>query len=140
MAALLEGPKSPKELAEITGMRRSEVEVVLVSLRASGLVREEEVRGLLRRRTVYLLTEEGMREAREARRRLELIADEIRRKAGEGDVEGLEELLTGSALFLPLLLNLHLIDLVLLQGLGAYGWFPEEGYDEGGAGEEWVEF
>jgi DNA-binding MarR family transcriptional regulator len=135
LAALLEGPRSLKELAELTGLRRAEVEMVLVSLKASGLVMEEEVRGLLRRRTVYLLTEEGMREAREARRRLELIADEIRRKAGEGDVEGLEELLTGYSLFLPLLLNLHLIDLVLLQGLGAYEWFPEEGLDEGGAGE-----
>jgi len=139
LASLLEGPRSPKELAELTGLRRTEVEMVLVSLKAAGLVMEE-VRGLLRRRTVYLLTEEGMREAREARRRLELIADEIRRKAGEGGVEGLEELLTGYSLFLPLLLNVHLIDLTLLQGLGAYEWFPEEGLDEGEADEEWVEF
>ena len=135
LASLLEGPRSLKELAELTGLRRAEVEMVLVSLKAAGLVREEEARGLLRRRTVYLLTEEGMREAREARRRLEQIADEIRRRADEGDLEGLEELPTGYSLFLPLLLNLHLIDLVLLQGLGAYEWFPEEGLGEGGAGE-----
>ena len=77
LASLLEGPRSPKELAELTGSRRAEVETLLVSLKASGLVREEEVRGLLRRRTVYWLTEEGMREAREARERLERIAEEI---------------------------------------------------------------
>jgi len=141
LASLLEGPRSLKELAELTGLRRAEVEMVLVSLKAAGLVREEEARGLLRRRTVYLLTEEGMREAREARRRLEQIADEIRRRADEGDLEGLEELLTGYSLFLPLLLNLHLIDLALLQGLGAYEWLPWEGYDEGeaGEGEGWAE-
>ncbi len=59
LAALLEGPKSLRELAEITGIRRPEVEMTLVGLRAEALVREEEVRGLLRRRTVYRLTEEG---------------------------------------------------------------------------------
>jgi DNA-binding MarR family transcriptional regulator len=89
LVALLEGPKSPRELAEVTGMRRPEVEMVLVSLRAAGLVVEEEVKGLLRRKTVYRLTEEGIREAQEARKRLERVAEEIRQRAGEGDVEGI---------------------------------------------------
>jgi DNA-binding MarR family transcriptional regulator len=131
LAVLLEGPKSPKELAEVTGMRRPEVEMVLVSLRAAGLVSEEEVKGLLRRKTVYRLTEEGIREAQEARKRLERVAEEIRQRAGEGDAEGLEELLTSYVLFLPLLLNLHLIDLALLHSLDAFHyWWPEEGSED----------
>ena len=97
LVALLEGPKSSKELAEFTGMRRPEVEMALVSLRAAGLVVEEEVKGLLRRKTVYRLTEEGIREAQEARKRLKRVAEEIRQRAGEGDVEGVEELLTAIA-------------------------------------------
>ncbi len=142
LVALLEGPRSLKELADITRMKGSEVEMALVTLKASALVREEEVRGLLRRRTVYSLTEEGRREALEARKRLERIADKIKRRAEEGDGEGVEELLTSYALFLPLLLNLHLIDLALLQSSGALqDLWSGEGHDEGGAseGEGWAE-
>ncbi len=77
-----------------------------------------------------------MIEALEARMRLDRIAEEIRQRAGEGDVDGLEELMRSYALFLPLLINLHLTDLALLQSLGAFHeWWPEEGHDEGGAGE-----
>ncbi len=143
LVSLLEGPKSLKELAEVTGMRTSEVEMTLVALKAAALVKEEEVKGLLRRKTVYRLTEEGMKEALEARKRLERIAEEIRQRADEGDREGLEELLTSYSLFLPLLINLHLIDLALLQSLGAFQeWSPIEGHDEVevGEGEEWAEF
>jgi DNA-binding MarR family transcriptional regulator len=143
LVALLEGPKSPKELAEFTGMRRPEVEMALVSLRAAGLVVEEELKGLLRRKTVYRLTEEGIREAQEARKRLERVAEEIRQRAGEGDVEGVEEQLTRYALFLPLLLNLHLIDLALLQSLGAFhDLWPEEGSESTmmDESEDWAEF
>jgi DNA-binding MarR family transcriptional regulator len=143
LVALLEGPKSPKELAEVTGMRRPEVEMALVSLRAAGLVVEEEVKGLLRRKTVYRLTEEGIREAQEARKRLERVAEEIRQRASEGDVEGVEELLSSYALFLPLLLNLHLIDLALLQSLGAFhDLWPEEGSESAmmDESEDWAEF
>ncbi len=143
LVALLEGPRSLKELAEITGMKGSDVEMTLVALKAAALVKEEEVKALLRRKTVYRLTEEGMKEALEARKRLERIADEIRQRADEGDGEGLEELLTSYALFLPLLLNLHLIDLALLQSFGAlYDWWSWEGHDEGGTseGEGWAEF
>ena len=64
-------------------MRRPEVEMALVSLRAAGLVVEEEVKGFLRRKTVYRLTEEGIKEAQEARKRLERVAEEIRQRAGE---------------------------------------------------------
>jgi DNA-binding MarR family transcriptional regulator len=143
LVALLEGPNSSKELAEFTGMRRPEVEMALVSLRAAGLVVETEVKGLLRRKTVYRLTEEGIREAQEARKRLERVAEEIRQRAGEGDVEKVEELLTSYALFLPLLLNLQLIGLALLQSLGAFhDLWPKKGSESAmmDESEDWAEF
>lgn len=126
LVALLEGPRTSGELARVTGLKGSELEMTLVSLEAAGLVRRQEVRGLLRRKTVYSLTEEGRQAAEEARIRIERVAEEVRRRAEEGDEEALEELMTTYALLLPLLLHLHLIDVALLHQLGALqDWWPE---------------
>ncbi|MCS7117830.1 MAG: hypothetical protein NZ957_03490 [Thaumarchaeota archaeon] len=118
LVALLEGQKSASDIASRTGLQRFEVEATLLSLAASGLVREQEVKGLFTRKTVYSLTELGTREAEAAKRELEKVAEEIRSVAERGDVEGLQSLLASYQLLLPMLLNLHLIDLFLLQGLG----------------------
>jgi hypothetical protein len=114
-----------------------------VTVESTKTVVKEEVKGLLRRKTVYRLTEEGIREAQEARKRLERVAEEIRQRASEGDVEGVEESLSSYALFLPLLLNLHLIDLALLQSLGAFhDLWSEEGSETAmmDESEDWAEF
>ncbi|MDJ0274816.1 MAG: winged helix-turn-helix transcriptional regulator [Nitrososphaerota archaeon] len=126
LVALLEGPKTLSELSRVTGLSRSELEATLLSLKVAGLVLEQEARGLIRRKTVYSLTEQGRKEAKEARSRIERIAQEVTQKVEEGDDEGLEELLTAYVLFLPLLMHLHLLDVALLQQLGDINdWAPE---------------
>ncbi|MEM2858568.1 MAG: winged helix-turn-helix transcriptional regulator, partial [Nitrososphaerota archaeon] len=80
LVALLEGPKTLSELSRVTGLSRSELEATLLSLKVAGLVLEQEARGLIRRKTVYSLTEQGRKEAKEARSRIERIAQEVTQK------------------------------------------------------------
>ncbi|MEN3047491.1 MAG: helix-turn-helix domain-containing protein [Candidatus Caldarchaeales archaeon] len=134
LAALLEGPVTAAEVADRTGLRRSEVESALISLEAAGLVASQEVKGFLRRRTVYSLTERGRNEAEAARRDLERVAEEIRRRAEEGDEEGVQELLTQYQALLPMLVSLHLLDLLMLQSLG-FMLAEDQAFDYGPEGD-----
>lgn len=134
LVALTDGPLTAAEVANRTGLQRSDVESALISLEASGLVSSQEAKGFLRRRTVYSLTERGMREAEEARRELERVAEEIRRRAEEGDEEGVRELLTQYQALVPLLVSLHLLDLMMLQSLG-FMLAGDQGFDMGPEGD-----
>lgn len=139
LVALLEGPKTLSELSRVTGLSRSELEATLLSLKVAGLVLEQEARGLIRRKTVYSLTEQGRKEAKEARSRIERIAQEVTQKVEQGDDEGLEELLTAYVLFLPLLMHLHLLDVALLQQLGDINDWAPEGEESGDELEDtWI--
>ncbi|MCS7095049.1 MAG: hypothetical protein NZ988_04490 [Thaumarchaeota archaeon] len=135
LASLLQGPLTSSEITNLTGLERSEVEAILLSLAATRMVEEREMKGLLRKKTVYSLTELGRQEAEAAKRELERVATEIRRRAEIGDDGGLQGLLTQYQLLVPMLLNLHLIDLMLLQGLG-YALAGDQGLDFGEGGEE----
>jgi len=122
LVALAEGAETPDELAELLRVDRDSIVKVLEQLEAKGLVKKER-KGLIFKKTVYRLTEEGYealeeasRKLREAAKELEELGKRLRKehtgaaKTAPSSEEGLAELIA----IAPLLSWLGLLDVALM--------------------------
>jgi DNA-binding MarR family transcriptional regulator len=80
-----EGPRTPSQLAEETGMRRSHISIVLKDLREAGLI--ECLTPGRRRGVLYSLTEEGREVLREAPRSMgRYVEEEVARELDQAGI------------------------------------------------------
>jgi len=123
LVGLAKGVETPSELAKFLRVDRDSIVGVLEQLEAKGLVRKER-KGLIFKKTVYMLTEKGYealeeasRKLREAAKELEELGKELRKEhAGTAKTtsppgEELAELIA----IAPLLFWLGLLDVALMS-------------------------
>ncbi|AET34061.1 helix-turn-helix domain-containing protein [Pyrobaculum ferrireducens] len=132
LEALAKGGKTAEEVARSVDMPLHDVEAVLNTLMAHGLVEARE-RGLILKKTAYYLTERGWevlyKWRREVKERLEKAAH--LRKAGE--VQRADEVLAPVEPILPALLAMGILDLWLYSAALGEGYpaITDEAVEEG---------
>ena len=130
LLAISQGANTVGKISNATGLDKQDVESILLSLKIAGLIDSSEVKGFLRRKTVYYLTERGKDELRAIKERLSEMGRNIEDVLRRGSREEIERTVKEYEDWLPIMMMWGIIDsMLLLNTLSMLGlMFDDLGY------------
>ncbi len=114
LVAIAQGAETVDEIARVLHVDKGVVEDLLRKLELEGYVKRE-VRGLIFKKTVYLLTEKGFNRAGKALEKLREVATQLRQMIESGQVDAATQMASAWMSFLPLMVWMDLLPLTMLS-------------------------
>ncbi len=113
LVAILQGAETADEISRILRVDKGTIEDLLRKLELEGYVKSE-IKGLLFKKKVYLLTEKGFERASKVLEKIKEVANQVRVLAEQGRVDEATQIINTWSYFVPLMLWMDLIPLTLL--------------------------
>ncbi|NPA96640.1 MAG: hypothetical protein GXO32_03460 [Crenarchaeota archaeon] len=114
LIAIAQGAETPDEIARALHVDKGVVEDLLRKLELEGFVKKE-TRGLIFKKTVYVLTEKGFERAGRALEKLREVANQLRQMIESGQVDEASQIASAWMSFLPLMVWMDLLPLTMLS-------------------------